>query len=50
MVRLVASTRTPSEAAAPSLSRIAWIAAPARLRSRVNSTITSPAAAASALQ
>ncbi len=48
--RLVASTRTPSDAAASSLSRIAWIAAPVRLRSSANSAASSAAAAASAHQ
>ena len=48
--RLVPRTRTPTEAAASSLSRMAWIAAPTRLRSRTKSMPRSAPHRASASQ
>ena len=50
ITRLLERTRTPSDAAADSSSRIAWRAAPMRLRSRTNRTMRAPTATASAHQ
>ena len=49
-MRLPATTRTPTDAAAASSSRIAWSDAPRGLRSRTKSTTISSAVAPSAHQ
>ena len=50
ITRLEAMTRTPSDAAASSSSRIAWIAVPSPLRSRMNMTTRNSAIAPSVAQ